>query len=253
MEIKNQIRWKQGDYVTLGKAVSNFNKKVQALKDEEVQSLPNEVSYKDLKNSIKTRRELNNTINSLKRFQKAGAEDVVMLPSGQEITKWEKNEIAIEKRVAIRNLNKELAYLNIPNKEGFTRVQMGSEVERQIKRTIQSLNNIQNRKGEQFQRVRERLKYYGSSDYLYRKNYIYKENYLKMFEEFENYSGYEKFRKKLASMSPDEFANFMNNNPEIDSTLNDIKYMYDLASGNLGTSGNTSQQEMFDYLLEKTN
>ena len=44
------IRWKRGDYVTLGKAVSAFNKKVRQLQTEENNlNLPDEVSYNDLK------------------------------------------------------------------------------------------------------------------------------------------------------------------------------------------------------------
>lgn len=31
----NQIKWKRGDYIRLGQAVSQFNKKIRELKQEE--------------------------------------------------------------------------------------------------------------------------------------------------------------------------------------------------------------------------
>ena len=45
-----QIRWKRGDYISLGKAVSQFNKKINELKSEEnALLLPDEISYSQLK------------------------------------------------------------------------------------------------------------------------------------------------------------------------------------------------------------
>ena len=45
-----QIRWKRGDYISLGKAVSQFNKKINGLKSEEnALLLPDEISYSQLK------------------------------------------------------------------------------------------------------------------------------------------------------------------------------------------------------------
>lgn len=46
----SQIRWKHGDYISLGKAVANFNKKINELKTEEnALLLPDEISYSELK------------------------------------------------------------------------------------------------------------------------------------------------------------------------------------------------------------
>lgn len=45
-----KIRWKRGDYISLGKAVSQFNKKINELKSEEnALLLPGEISYSQLK------------------------------------------------------------------------------------------------------------------------------------------------------------------------------------------------------------
>lgn len=68
----SQIRWKKGDFITLGKAVSAFNKKRNLLLSEDNKLyFPDEIDYKEVKNNITTRQELNRIIKSLKRFSKA--------------------------------------------------------------------------------------------------------------------------------------------------------------------------------------
>lgn len=63
------IRWKQGDYIKLGKAVAEFNRKISKIQTEENKMyLPALEKYEWQKENIKTRREFNRVINSLKRF-----------------------------------------------------------------------------------------------------------------------------------------------------------------------------------------
>lgn len=63
------IRWKQGDYVKLGKAVAEFNRKISKIQTEENKMyLPSFEKYEWQKENIKTRQEFNRVINSLKRF-----------------------------------------------------------------------------------------------------------------------------------------------------------------------------------------
>ena len=64
------IRWKRGDFIKLGRAVSEFNKEIA--KNEQVidsLALPEKVEYKDLRDSIMTREGLNYYIQSLKRIK----------------------------------------------------------------------------------------------------------------------------------------------------------------------------------------
>lgn len=71
------IRWKQSDYIKLGKAIKAYNKKVENLQDEYSSSyLPSLIDYKEAKTSITTRKELNRLLNSLKQFQKENATDL---------------------------------------------------------------------------------------------------------------------------------------------------------------------------------
>ncbi len=111
---------KGGDYISLGKAVSNFNKKIRELQQEENKLyLPDERNYKDLRNEIVTRSQLNNIINSLKRFSIQGAEELYTTKGGKEITVWENRENQILKRNAMRTLNADLKGLEVPRKIWF--------------------------------------------------------------------------------------------------------------------------------------
>lgn len=111
----SKIRWNRSDTATLSRAVREFNKKIRELKTEENKLyLPDEISYKETKENILTRRNLNATINSLKRFQKEGAENLYTTKAGEKMTKWERTELGIQARVAIRRLNKEYQELGIP-------------------------------------------------------------------------------------------------------------------------------------------
>ena len=110
-----QIKWNRSDTIKLGKAVANFNKKINELKNEENELyLPDTLTYAEEKENITTRRELNRRINSLKRFLREGAEELYTTRAGEEITKWERQELSYQKTIATRRLQKELASLYIP-------------------------------------------------------------------------------------------------------------------------------------------
>ena len=123
----SQIRWKKGDFIKLGKAVSQFNRKINELQREENKLyLPEIIDYKEAKENITTRRELNRLINSLRRFQREGAEDLYTTMVGENITKWERRELGIQSRIATMRIQKELNELNEPLESGYSRAQMGS-------------------------------------------------------------------------------------------------------------------------------
>lgn len=181
---QSKIRWQRGDYITLGKAVSQFNKKINELqKDESKDYLPDTLEYKEVKENITTRKELNRVINSLRRFKKEGAEDLYTLESGEQLTKWEMQEIRLQRNIAVKRLNQELDQLNEPfNGSKFSRIQMGSEEERKIKSTLESIQKLETKKGFDFDRIKNRIKYIGTSDYTLKKAFIFRENFMEELE-----------------------------------------------------------------------
>ena len=209
-----QINWKQGDFVRLGRAVAQFNKKVNELNREEKKLyLPETINYKEAKENITTRRELNRLINSLHRFQREGAEDLYTTQSGETMTKWERRELGIQSRIAQIRLQNELKTLNEPMENGFSRVQMGSLRAREIEAQIKNLKNIESAVGYEFNRLRERLSRMGTSDYTMKKAIVFRENYINEMKKYSHYDNYDKLMKKLNSITnPISFFNFVSQN-----------------------------------------
>lgn len=184
---QGQIKWKQIDYLTLGRAVANFNKKRNMLEMEEIKSyLPDELNYKEVKQGITTRNELNRVLKSLRRFMVAGAEDLYVTQAGEEITKWERNELSIQSRIARRRLNEELKQLNLPLDTGFSRIQMGTQRENELKAQLKNLDTIETKRGYEFQRLSNRIKKIGTSDYTMKMSIVYQENFMNELEKLKD-------------------------------------------------------------------
>lgn len=209
-----KINWRQGDFIKLGKAVADFNKKINRLQAEENKLyLPETINYKEAKENITTRRELNRLVNSLRRFQREGAEDLYTTQAGEEISRWERRELGIQSRIAQTRLRNELKTLNEPTESGFSRAQMGSMRVREINAQIKNLKNIESAVGFAFNKLRDRLARQGTSDYTMKKAIVYRENYLKEMEKYSHFDNYEKLMKKLRLFTnPISFFNFVSQN-----------------------------------------
>lgn len=210
----SRISWKRGDFVKLGKAVAEFNKKINELNAEENKLyLPETINYKEARENITTRKELNRLINSLKRFQREGAEDLYITQSGEEISKWERRELGIQSRIAQTRLRNELKSLNEPLESGYSRAQMGSLRVKEIEAQIKNLKEIETKVGFEFNRLRKRLANLGTSDYTMKKAIIFRQNYIKEMEKYSHFDNYEVLMKKLNSITnPISFFNFVSQN-----------------------------------------
>lgn len=97
----SSIRWRQQDIEKLKDTVRRFNakigrvaKKVPTMNDY----LPDRVSSRELRETIKTRSDFNRAINSLNRFLRRGAEAPVTTEAGVKTTKYELREATIRLR-----------------------------------------------------------------------------------------------------------------------------------------------------------
>lgn len=174
------IKWRKQDYLSLGKAVADFNKKINKLNSEEVKSyLPSTLNYKEVKENITTRNELKRVLASLKRFSIKGAEDLYITKAGEQLTKWERGELERQIKVAKGRLTLELSELNIPNIQGYSKAQMGSEQVQKIKDTLNSLNKLEYKKGYEFDKLVRRIENLGASDYNLKKARTFQETVMK--------------------------------------------------------------------------
>lgn len=211
---QSEIRWKHGDYIRLGRAVSEFNRKINKLQTEENKLyLPDTISYQNLKENITTRQELNRMVNSLRRFQREDATELYTTQAGEQITKWERRELGIQTGIAKRRLNKELSKLNEPMKSGFSRVQMGSMRANQIQAQIRRLNKLENLKGSEFKNLKKSIKTQGTSDFSMKRAITYRENYIREMKKYSGFDNFDKFMEKLNSIkNPIDFYDFVSKN-----------------------------------------
>ena len=220
MTKQSQIRWQRGDYVKLGRAVSEFNKKVQRLEaNEESLGLPELIDYKDLKSQITTRKELNRQIASLKRFKEEGIEKLTDLTE-DSMSLWEYQELEKGAKSAIRQLKKDLQKYETPNEQGISRVQMGSTEASTLKQNIQRLQNWRKFTGRDLENIKWRIKYYGASDYTMKRAIVYRENYLKEMEKYRGFERYDELMEYLYSIkNPIDFYDRINDKSELASDL----------------------------------
>ena len=240
MSRNSMIKWKKEDERNLKKAVSIFNKNVKRLNkmNKDKSFIPSEIDYERTKDLITTRAELNRVLNSLSRFKGKKAYKKVTLPSGEELTNWEKREIEIQKRNAIRRIKKRMSEIENTKKEYFEKdmKRMGDLEYRQLEGTLKNIQNFGKKKSklnkekqlENFNERKKMIENWGSSDFEMRKAIIYRENYLKMLEsDYSGFDNYEKLVEKIKSYkNPISFYNDLRNTKDGEK-LADIKYMYD--------------------------
>lgn len=230
-----KIKWKKGDYISLGKAVSKFNKTIKQLKSEESSLiLPDVIDYKELKSDITTRQELNRMINSLKKFQNPSQQVAIKTDGDLEVTRWELTEIRKAKRRAERRFSGEIADIE---SQGFG---TGNTRLNEIRATIESFNKIENVSLlEDFQRIASSIFNQGRSDFEYRKSLIFQRNFIKAYEKM----GRDEIVKIARSFrNPEKFWDFIKNSEFID-----IKLRYDIEEGLIETY--MSKDESYQYEL----
>jgi len=244
---QSKIKWRQQDYLNLGKAVAGFNRKINLLNTEERKLyLPEIQNYYTVKENISSRAELNRVINSLKRFSKAGAESIYTTDAGEELTKWEYRELTRQRAIAKRRLTMEMRELEItPLETGFTRVQMGSEEYKKAKAQLESLEKLDKLRGNEFRRVANRIKALGTADYNLQKAEVYRNNVMEELENLKrNIPEFEKVYRYFANISsPISFYNTMQQS----EVLKDFFKWY---KGDIIYSGFADLNEIADWIIE---
>lgn len=105
------IRYDKQLNADIRRTVSNFNRKVARLEQQERALIPEKITTEELKSQFTSRYELKRELKKLQRFSTKGAEEIIKNQAGTEFTKWSfnnlKREIRRSKYVEGRN-NKEL-------------------------------------------------------------------------------------------------------------------------------------------------
>lgn len=234
----SKIRWKRSDYITLGRAVSEFNKTVKKLQQEESSLiLPDVIKYQDLKSDITTRKELNRMIKSLKRFQVPRQQEAIKTDGDVEITKWELTEIKRARTRATRRLSGELAGI-----EATSTLGTGNRRVNEIRATIKSFEKLEKATKEDFRRISRSILKQGVSDYEMKKASQFQKNFIVAYSKMG--------RKEIVEIAknfrnPVDFWEYIKN-----SEFVDLELRYDVEEGII-TVGEMSKDESYYYELEK--
>ena len=242
------IRWKRGDYIKLSKAVASYNRKLNAIDNNEAKYLPSLKNYKQLKKTIMSRKEFNRVVKSLKRFNIGGAEDVVNLPSGESITKWEYHEVKLARNRALNKLREEgrgiieADYYEAPSEK------MGSKRLKEISRTIDRYEGLELQTGSNLKETIKSVMTQGRFDIDLVRFEQFRTNFMNALEEMSTYDNFEELKYKLEQIkNPEEFHDFIEQSPEL---MDLFLYYKDKATAQT-YGGYASNQDAFNAGLEK--
>lgn len=199
MKVPSTIKWTKSDYIKLGKAIADFNKKISKLENKDY--LPQKLNYKEIKENLLTRQELNNFIKSTRRFLVEGAENLYITKAGERTTQWERKELQYKTAIITRRINTRIKELNtVKQGQEYSRIQMGSIEFRELQAKQRKINSLEQREGYRFLELKEQIHKQGRADYEYKKQYIFKENYLEVLKRYSHFDNY------------NELINFINEN-----------------------------------------
>ena len=233
------IKWTRSDYARLSYAVRQFNKTIDKLDNKDRNILPEEMNYKELRDNIYSRSELNRIINSLRRFSiKPSQQSIVKTPTGEELTRWEVSELKKAQKRAVTNIQGKMREIV----EDMTNV-MGDTEYKRLKRTKASIEDLFNRSGSEFTRTAGRTLSWGRKDYDLVQAERYRTNYMNSLSKMSNYDHYDILVNKLEKIeNPIKFFEYIQRS----ETLSDLFLYYNDAPTSQTYGGFSSNQEAFD-------
>lgn len=215
-----------------------FNKKVKSLnKNNPNIKIPNLLTSKDLKTTDTSnplysynRRDLKRRLKEMKRFLRPGEEQVIVTPAKESFSKWEYNNLQIQRRSAINRIKKQIKQLQenkityAGRKSKYSYAQMGSS---QYTNLLQKLDYLENHKlkeisGETLAYYRKFLK----ANTRARRDKEWKDNFLDIILNigYEYNQNVERIREKLSKLSVEQFIKVWNS----ERLLKDMTYYYKL-------------------------
>lgn len=178
MQKRYNIKWRESDEKELAKAVRKFNaKRTRLLKQipDLEEFLPAKISTKEIREQIKTRRDLKNELNSIERFMRKGAEKPIVTKEGIKTTTYEKKEIEIKVRSINARRTAERKRANVSTEKGT----MGTIRENNLRPKQVDINKIKKSDWEKF---KESVEKQARDSYFQGKYERYKENFMKGLE-----------------------------------------------------------------------
>lgn len=238
----------------LEKAVRNFNAKIRRLeKQERDLILPEKLNYFEVSRQARTKRELEQKIEEIKRFSERGVEETITTKAGVDISKYELQNLRRESKRIKQRLTREIHKLekitptSLGVKQDFTLKTIPSERLINLKRRRESLEkDIDILSGEEFtyylQKINSNKRRSRYRDLLYQENYSEK-----ILLNLGYQIGYDKnkldeIKKKLSTLSTNDFLRLM----DTEKLVEDIQYYYNEVEEKISRQKNISMNSIND-------
>lgn len=113
---EKEIKWTPEKSKKLEEVLTKYNERISSLKKrlKDTSYLPKEVLIFSSKKMIKTEEEYNRIIERYGSFKGSKASKKVQLKSGEYITAWEKEQLEIERKKALKRINKKMKEIKQP-------------------------------------------------------------------------------------------------------------------------------------------
>lgn len=247
MAKQTRIQMSNEDFITLEKAVNKFNKKVRELErlTDDSSYLPETRNFKEVLKSFETRDEFNRIIKSLNNFSTQKSSGVrVTLETGQEISRWELTELNRARRRAYKNLMTEKA--TILNER--ISIGIGDERLREINRQLEKVENILKTNQRDFNRIKDQVFKYGSTDYYFKQDLLFQKNFLEAIKDLRYLENYDILLNEINKRkNPTDLWNWVKNS----EILADVFLWYDDEKGNRSYGAFASNDQRLDRALEE--
>lgn len=241
------IKWQRKDYGKLIKAVNQYNKRIKELNELDLDiNLPTKpLNYKDIKEDIITRKQLNQTLSTLKRINFKSATDEIKLQSGEVISKWEYNDIMKRKNIAEEYLRRQID----EERRNTSFKGLSNEKLEKLTSTLETIEKFENKKGDNLRYALNRIKTLGNVDYEIKKADTFKTNFMYALKEGSStFKNYKLLNDKLKTIrNPKEFYEYVSQS----ETLMDLFIWYDDETGTLQYGGFKSNEDAFNDALVK--
>ena len=245
MAKQTRIQMSNEDFITLEKAVNKFNKKVRELErlTDDSSYLPETRNFKEVLKSFETRDEFNRIVKSLNNFSTQKSSGVrVTLETGQEISRWELTELNRARRRAYKNLMTEKE--TILNER--ISIGIGDERLREINRQLEKVENVLNTNQRDFNRIKDQVFKYGSTDYYFKQDLLFQKNFLEAIEDLVNLENYNILLNEVRKReNPTDLWNWVKDS----EILADVFLWYDDKKGNTSYGAFASNDDRLNAVL----
>ena len=247
------IRYDKKINQEINRTIKNFNQKIERLDKLNKELLPEKITKKQLKASVKDRTELRRKLKELQRFGQRGIEEVVTTEGGVQTTKYEIQNLKKESARIKQKITREINTLKVEKPRVFgkqqarTFAEMGDEYYLNLIARRQALDKeISKLSKEEFRRYSELLE--RTNENIRKTNEKFKSNYWEMLTDLAYLYGYDtnklkELENKIMGLRTDKFLKLFREDKSIKAI---VEYYALRVSNAIGINPDDIAEDVFN-------